>query len=246
MTIAEVLTFVSKVDTVYEVEDYRDEQRASDRMQHVQTRLSAFENGALIQAPIPWRNEVAAVCMINFMELLAEDVYVDVERGLSEAGMMKHLKRAKALMKKSAQGERIHFDELQEAATHLYDLEMMHKCLVAYMWLSWRLPAAFADRDRARSIKAETEKAIWWLIQQASKKELSVVPVYSRSKGSWDNKNKKSEFGGTNERRRPGGSGGYNRERGKTQAPSSNDNFGLRRSTIVKPSKGDVWRSIPS
>ncbi|KAG1774782.1 mitochondrial degradasome RNA helicase subunit C terminal-domain-containing protein [Suillus placidus] len=50
----------------------------------------------------------------------------------------------------------------------LVNLEGLHKLLVLYLWLSYRLPVAFYQSEEAYALKERTEKALDWCLQNVS------------------------------------------------------------------------------
>ena len=54
---------------------------------------------------------------------------------------------------------------LQTASSMLIKLEVLHKLLVAYAWLSFRFPMSFAMRESASDLKSRTETAIEFCLE---------------------------------------------------------------------------------
>ena len=76
-----------------------------------------------------------------------------------------------ANMKNSAEAAE---EDVKAVLGNLFSLETLHKTICAYLWLTYRLPVAFRDRDAARELKTQTERAISWILDESSKRGYNV------------------------------------------------------------------------
>ncbi|KAH8100306.1 P-loop containing nucleoside triphosphate hydrolase protein [Cristinia sonorae] len=174
--VAEVAQFVSKLDPCYVPEETDQEMLGATELEkaiHGGSVLSREELYYLMQAPVSWRHESAMKCMLKFVEMFQRDVRVDVKKALEEVGLLKSYETVVRVSKK----EKPTRAEVRHAVNSLFELEILHKMLCAYMWLAWRLQIGFGDREVATEMKAETEKAIYWVLQATSGK--GSVGLYS-------------------------------------------------------------------
>lgn len=168
-TLSEVMQYVSKLDPCYEPETAVQTAIAAAEIDRIvkSTELTRDELWCLQEAPVSWRNLLAVKCFLGFIKQFRQDVHVDVRRAIDDVGLLDKLNNVLRLAGQEEGTASI--ADIKSASLSLYDLEVLHKILCAYMWLSWRLPVGFQDRDVARELKLSTEQAIWWLIHELSK-----------------------------------------------------------------------------
>ena len=176
-TVMEAARHTSKVDVNYETEDSTQELLAAHHLDDLIVRngFTGEERAFMREAPLRWRDARVVPYMHKFVQQCRDDFYVDPRKTFAEFGLLEKLEY---ILKLADSKDPLNAQMLvKESATPLSQLELLHQVLCAYMWMSWRLPVVFSDRDVVRQLKADTERAILWTLEELSKH-------YARSKST--------------------------------------------------------------
>ncbi|KAJ7491016.1 P-loop containing nucleoside triphosphate hydrolase protein [Mycena latifolia] len=122
-------------------------------------RLGDFtvdERMKFMEAPFPWRDATALDAICSFIKLYYERMHIDVMATVRELPFLAELEAAEA-----AQAQ----NDGTQARRMLFGLEVFHKLLTAYMWLSLRKPVAYPSYDDAIKLKERLERVLHWCLQ---------------------------------------------------------------------------------
>lgn len=124
--------------------------------------LTLADRLQLCQAPIAWREESCLEIVTKFVRMYSNDMQVDIMKCFKGSDHLKTLlqieKRIKAGNQPKARGG------------VLEKLEVFHKALVVYLWMSFRNQLVFRYRDEATELKARVEIALEWALRGMSMK----------------------------------------------------------------------------
>lgn len=145
--------------------------RPSVAMELVKTycgHLSARECLDLLHMPMNYRIASVKTVGTNIARIYAESGDVTLDKIFAETSLLQSLDMVKKLKKMSlanggwseARRKKIADELATRKHVALSALESLHKAVTGYLWLSWRRPSAFADRDKASELKEESERAI--------------------------------------------------------------------------------------
>ncbi|KIP07494.1 hypothetical protein PHLGIDRAFT_70994 [Phlebiopsis gigantea 11061_1 CR5-6] len=155
-TVYQVFSYVSRVHPCFELQDPKTSVTASESIEKTGAPLTLADRHLLQQAPIPWRDPLAVMVMLRLVRMYGEDMYVDYARLLHDCGMQQELDNVKKLIQKGARSP---------PPGTLENLETMHKITTLYLWLSYRKPVSFNQREEVLAVKGEVEKAMDWCLE---------------------------------------------------------------------------------
>ncbi|KAF8328837.1 P-loop containing nucleoside triphosphate hydrolase protein, partial [Cantharellus anzutake] len=145
------------------------------------------ESCTFLKAPVQWRDPQSLESMNDYVDAYNANIQVDLEPILDRRGYLAALRTAQGLNAEPLNNTSLEppcspgtppYDNTQlsdspdpsvgqstrkqesDQAEVLQTLEVMHKSLVLYLWLSQRLPLAFSNRDKAQKFKDDVEGAI--------------------------------------------------------------------------------------
>ena len=134
----------------------------TDILERCRQGLSLYEMSILTMAPMPTRDPVQRQIYQTIVAMYANDGLIDLDKLFERSGLLKTLDKIEAtlailppLPPTLGVGRRLLIPPIIVASVP--SLETLHKALVVYMWLSFRLPIAFPDRMRASTLKDRTE-----------------------------------------------------------------------------------------
>ncbi|KAI0081395.1 P-loop containing nucleoside triphosphate hydrolase protein [Panus rudis PR-1116 ss-1] len=160
-TTFQVMKYVSKVHPCCEFEDVTATIVAMDYIDKVAGKLTIADRGLLNEAPVPWRDGTVVRFMSQLLRLYQTNYRVHLQQALQESGLLDVLRDISAWMEKDD-------TEKVKGPTHLNELESLHKCVLAYIWLAFRNPISFSDMEYAVKLKGQTESAIEWYLKALS------------------------------------------------------------------------------
>ncbi|KAJ7221513.1 P-loop containing nucleoside triphosphate hydrolase protein [Mycena pura] len=117
----------------------------------------------LISAPFPWRDRTAMGAITAFLSAHYENMHVDVVATMTKLGYLEKLLDAENAMEHD--GRKVSGRKFKPSV-ELKDLELFHKILVLYLWLSYRNPVAYAGYDIASEWKVRVEKVLHWCLKE--------------------------------------------------------------------------------
>ena len=127
----------------------------------------SYKDKELLQlAPVPWRDPVTVEGVAKLMRTYRDELAVPLKDVLSIGGLWDHFEDMSSLMQTS-RGD--HSMDMSEDA--LIKLESLHKITIVYLWLSYRNPVAFSQRDEAVRIKERLEKVMEWTLQRITTRD---------------------------------------------------------------------------
>lgn len=121
--------------------------------------LTLSELQLLINAPLPTRDEKVTKFFSTMVWQYAREYNVSIQHSLQRTGFMEALANAEKLMKKLNGPPKVVpvGPDRRQLMELVPQLEALHKCLVNYLWLSFRFELAFPDREVAAELKGRTE-----------------------------------------------------------------------------------------
>lgn len=122
--------------------------------------MNLYEQLLIGGAPVNWLDPIAVAFTAHLCQMYNDTIRVGILDALRTGAYMETLEKVE--MKFGARSS--------EAAPSqaLPVLEGLHKSLVLYLWLSYRLPVAFYQSEEAYALKERTEKALDWCLQNMS------------------------------------------------------------------------------
>lgn len=124
--------------------------------------LSTAEKVMHLSAPVAWRDPSIVDAMKRFMKEASTHTYVDLEAALKPTPYYDALQTVE---KAKAAGH-----TLRNPALILSNLESLHKALVVYIWMSFRMPVLYSQYDVAAGLKERLERMLQWSLERLSDK----------------------------------------------------------------------------
>ncbi|KAI0927832.1 hypothetical protein AcW1_005251 [Taiwanofungus camphoratus] len=149
---ADVYDYVAKLHPAYEFQDITLFKNKIEFVDVIASQLSLRDQVLLQLAPVPHRDAVAVNAIRCIMTLYRTHLRVGLREALKTSGLWDSYQDILTNM-------RSRFD-IKTLPDTLATLESIHKTLVAYLWLSYRLPVAFPDQGFAFQHRGLTEKAM--------------------------------------------------------------------------------------
>lgn len=112
-------------------------------------------------SPMNWQDFLAVQFMARICQIYSEKIRVPILQALQVGPYIETLEDVEEMMS----GGKSSADAPSQG---LVNLEGLHKSLVLYLWLSYRLPVAFYQSQEAYALKERTEKALDWCLQNVS------------------------------------------------------------------------------
>lgn len=138
--------------------------KVEERSQFVETHakdMKLYDRLLISGAPMNWRDPLAVEFAARLCQIYNEKIRVPILHALQAGSYIEALEDVEAMMSggKSSAGA---------PSKGLVTLEGLHKSLVLYLWLSFRLPVAFYQSEEAYTLKERTEKALDWCLRNVS------------------------------------------------------------------------------
>lgn len=124
--------------------------------------LTLSELQLLANAPLPARDEKTVRFFSTMVWQYAKEYHVDLHAAIQRTGLLNSLDVIEKLMAKLDGPPKVppQSHERRVLIQKVPELESLHKCLVNYLWLSFRFELAFPDRELAAEMKSRTEKML--------------------------------------------------------------------------------------
>ncbi|CAK5279125.1 unnamed protein product [Mycena citricolor] len=154
--------------------------------------LSHKEVLTFAQGPFPWRDLNALAAMSRLLMLYRRKHSVEIEELMLHLGFMERLEEVEELMRQDAipGAPKVQFN----AQTQLGTLELCHKFLVLYMWLTYRNEVAFPSAAAATEIKTRVETVLHWALERSTAKhDVKLLPITRPAIGFKPRRNKRGE-----------------------------------------------------
>lgn len=123
-------------------------------------QLSAAEKVMHFVAPVSWRDPALVEALKKFMKDSWTRSYVDINACLQTTAFYDSLVTVERAMEA---GHR-----LRNAGALLKNMESLHKAVVLYIWMSFRMPVLYSQYDVAAELKIRLERALQWSLEQMS------------------------------------------------------------------------------
>lgn len=147
--------------------------KVEERSRFVETHakhMKLYDRLLIGGAPMNWRDPLAVEFAARLCQIYNEKIQVPILQALRVGPCLDALESVEGMMSggKSAAGA---------PSQGLAILEVLHKSLVLYLWLSFRLPVAFYQSEEAFALKERTEKALDWCLLNMSKRVADRQPA---------------------------------------------------------------------
>lgn len=186
--------YVAKMHPAYELESSHVTVLSFNALDRLAPELTLGDRHLMKFAPIGWRDVNILEWIRPMLGMFAQDMLVDYRRLFRITGMQNIIDEAKELM--------------ESGATYLppgllVNLESVHKMIILYIWLSYRNPVTFSQREEITVVKDEVEKYLEWALdasatQSGSRtRRPSVSPPQHSWEGPFDDDNDLAPSGGS-------------------------------------------------
>lgn len=154
-----VFDYVAKKHPAFELLNTRAALTAFDYIDKRAGQLTLAERTLLQSAPVQWRDEQMMELVGILISMFTRNLVVDHHQLLQNTGMHSVVSEARRA---------VQHNQGIPSQEFLGNLEVLHKLVVLYLWLSFRNPVAFYQRDAMTEIKALVEKAMEWCLLRIS------------------------------------------------------------------------------
>ena len=149
LTVADVMLYVSKLHPTCELEDVHKVHKLYSFLADLQGDLTVFDQMILQLAPVPGNDLPTQHALRVAAHLYSTNLRVELMDLIRKANLLEDFHEAvRVVTKKEGNGN------YQSA---LDTLETVHKVIVMYLWLSYRLPVAFMQQDDAFKLRDRVE-----------------------------------------------------------------------------------------
>ncbi|EKM56109.1 uncharacterized protein PHACADRAFT_63855, partial [Phanerochaete carnosa HHB-10118-sp] len=149
-----VFGYVSRIHPSFEMQNVRDIAQAFDIVDKTAGGLTLGDRHLLRLAPIQWRDPEMLEMTSHLIRIYTQSLAVDYRQLLKATGVQKILKEIEDA---ECMGNR-------PPAWGLSALELAHKVVIVYLWLSYRNPVAFSQRTQMAEVKHKMEKLMEWCL----------------------------------------------------------------------------------
>ncbi|KAF8179657.1 P-loop containing nucleoside triphosphate hydrolase protein, partial [Pholiota molesta] len=149
--------------------------------------MTNWEKVSLLNAPIPWRDTRTVEVISRLLRQQATGDVVDIAVTLQGTGLLELVEDLDRRMHMEAAGipaKSVH------APQALLQMEMLHKIVVFYMWMSFRNGLVYSDGEAVLQLKERLERVLNWILDSLSKKLVKehglqgLMPMVQAHKGS--------------------------------------------------------------
>ncbi|KAF8589700.1 P-loop containing nucleoside triphosphate hydrolase protein [Ramaria rubella] len=139
--------------------------------------LRLVEKMQFAVSPTTWRSEMEVGVFEHYLRQYTSGRVVDLHECLEESELLATLERVNEARKEyqirnpSGLPEAASGDQYQNTLT-LSTLETLHKVLINYIWLAYRMPVSFAQQSIAVRLKEEAEAGIEYLLERIGERRL--------------------------------------------------------------------------
>lgn len=134
---------------------------------HVGSDLRLAEKVLFAHCPVTWRMDEEVSVMSKFMESFMDGGIVDLQRCLEHTSLLDSSRRINDARLRRAENptQDIRIDRSLRTKESLQVLETLHKVVLSYIWLSFRIPVSFAQQQLAVELKEQTEACIEFVLE---------------------------------------------------------------------------------
>ena len=152
-----VFKYVSKLHPSYELESIDKHTQHLDLIDSVAGSLTIADRLLLLMAPVGWRDELVVRAVIHMVEMYSTKLHVDYKKMLGHCDFLTLLDDVTSLMESGSN---------QVADNMMQGLEALHKTLTVYVWMSFRQPVAYPDREEVEKLVDKVETAMNWCLDR--------------------------------------------------------------------------------
>ncbi|GJJ11831.1 hypothetical protein Clacol_006069 [Clathrus columnatus] len=144
-----------------------------DIVDRVGTGIRLAEKVLFIHCPVSWRVDEEVHIMTKYMKRFMEGGAVDLKDCLGSTHLLDSMKTINdaRLEQQENPSQRFELDTVRNKES-LQVLETLHKVLLSYIWLSFRVPASFAQQPLAMELKEQTEACIQFVLEGIADRRL--------------------------------------------------------------------------
>jgi ATP-dependent RNA helicase SUPV3L1/SUV3 len=169
-TIYDIISRLSVFRTSYDLADLQRRANLADFLEEKVLDLNLHDKIILCDAPTPWNDPTTREVMGRFAQAFATRLSVDLLDGLKGHPGLVAFENVKVLQQTqgSTTTKKAETEEKKAAPMTPYtlmQLESLHRSIVLYLWLTYRLPLAFSQQEFAVKMKDEVEKAIQFSLE---------------------------------------------------------------------------------
>lgn len=169
----QLLQDVAICDAPFSITDYSKLLDAAYTIDEACPNLSIATKATIAQVPVPWAIPEAVPIFESMLVAYENGEIVDPEAIFRQAGLMLILEdvmaaREEQQSQKDTDGGASPVLSMRESSIRLEGLELLHKMLCVYLWMSYRFPVTFCMRERVQDIKLATEAGIQFCLEMVS------------------------------------------------------------------------------
>ncbi|KAJ6630306.1 P-loop containing nucleoside triphosphate hydrolase protein [Mycena sp. CBHHK59/15] len=142
------------------------------------------------QAPFPWRDNRGLHAITAFVTSYWHNMHVDVMTSLERLPYLRLLDEAETAMRAAGMKGAKAFNVRQ----NLLQLELFHKILVVYLWLSFRNPVSYSSYGPATDLKERLEVVLHWCLQEVTKYRAGDKPTTTLKKAPIEYKTRRQVY----------------------------------------------------
>ncbi|KAE9390652.1 P-loop containing nucleoside triphosphate hydrolase protein [Gymnopus androsaceus JB14] len=130
--------------------------------------LSLDDRLTFLLSPIAWREPLALEVVAKILDAFTRDLSVPLEPLFDGTDFVKTLSEVEEQMAT--------LPKPKSDSNTLSSLELFHKLLGLYSWLSMRLPVAFHEPEKTDELKPRVERALHWALEGVTKNSKKSTP----------------------------------------------------------------------
>ncbi len=142
--------------------------------------LTLEDRSLFCLAPVPWRDAQCVLAMRKLMKMYREMFKVELDAAIEGLGFMEALEGIESLgaasggttatskQRQQSQGKDGEIGQINQAT--LAALESFHKVIGIYLWMSFRNPASWGQRQEVSALKLRVEHALERCLEGLSRK----------------------------------------------------------------------------
>ena len=110
--------------------------------------------------PLRWKDPRLVGAAYTLLRMLRDDLSVRIHLLAVKTGITKTLKDVAAAYKRE--------NDMEKLQSLIQDLEVSHGTLVAYIWMSYRLPVCFPDQEDAAQLRDKVQAGLEYFLSKLS------------------------------------------------------------------------------
>lgn len=166
-----LLHMAGRLGPFYSLPSDENSWRGMDVIDRYGKDLRLIEKMTFAVCPTSWRSDLEVEVFETYLQQFAAGEAVDLQEALEESHLLSTLERvtearmehqensSTGLVLGAARGYKVQNSET------LATLETLHKVLISYIWLAFRMPVSFHQQAEATRLKEETEAGIEFILE---------------------------------------------------------------------------------